>query len=355
MRKSIFGVILSIILILTISLPVMASEIPLPMVPIRGASNPLTKDQIIPSRMPVILDVDMATDVDDVTALRICEELSIEGTIDLKGVAFSVNPNNGNEVRAMEGALDYMGLTTVPIGQCSVDHYDCSPYYGALWVYKTTNHPVYKNAVTMYKDILRSSPTKVRIVTTGFLLNIEALLKDTEGYNLVTTKVDSIYIAGGEYSGMCWNLSYQPDVVSATKYVVANSPAPLYFAMDVLGANQCGGSLTKMDKNNSDFLSKAFDMFGLVDGQNYGNCDGCAVYCCAMQDYNYGGLFKATPCTIEIKDNGFLTQTATAYSTRYMLEATQVKDKYELYDSRLYTNIMNNIIDMDYLRKHPQQ
>ena len=37
----------------------------------------------------------------------------------------------------------------------------------------------------------------------------------------------------------------------------------------------------------------------------------------------------------------------------YMLETTQVNDKYELYNSRLYTRTMNAIINADYLRKHP--
>ena len=305
---------------------------------------------------PVILDVDMATDVDDATAVRICTELAVEGIIDLKGVAFSVNPNNGNEVRAMEGALDYMGLHNVPIGQASTGHYDYSPYYGDMWQFKTTNHQVYTNAVNMYKDILRNSPTKVRIVTTGFLLNIQSLMQDPEGYSLVKQKVESIYIAGGEYQGMCWNLSYQPDVTAATMYVTKNSPVPLYFAMDILGANQCGGSLTRIDKNDNDYLSKCFHTFGLADGQNYGNCDGTAVYCCAMQDYNYGNLYKATPCTTYVAPNGCLTQKETDQPTNmYMLETTQVTGKYELYDSRLYTRTMDAIINADYFRKHPNK
>ena len=336
-KKALLSASLVMVLSFSICIPVKAE---LPMVP-------------VPT--PTILDVDMATDVDDATAVRIATELDKEGFIDIKGVAFSVNPNNGNEVKAMEGALDYMGLYDVPIGQASTDHYDYSPYYGAMWGYKVVDHPVYANAVNMYKAILEEAPNKVRIVTTGFLLNIQELLKDPEGYALVANKVEGIYIAGGEYSGMCWNLSYQPDVVSATKYVTKNSPVPLYFAMDILGANQCGGSLTKMDKSNSDILSKCFDMFGLADGQNYGNCDGCAVYCCAMKSYNYGGLFKATPCTTDIKDNGFLTQTATTQPTnQYMLETTQVTGKYALYDSRLYTRVMDNIINMEYLRRHPE-
>ena len=310
-----------------------------------------------PTPVPMILDVDMATDVDDATAVRICSELTVEGLVDLKGVAFSVTPNNGNEVRAMEGALDYMGLTTVPIGQASTGHYDYSPYYGDMWQFKTTDHVVYKNAVNMYKDILRSSPTKVRITTTGFLLNIAELLKDPEGFALVQQKVDGIYIAGGEYSGMCWNLSYQPDVTSATMYVIKNSPVPLYFAMDILGANQCGGSLTKMDKNDSDYLSKCFHTFGLADGQPYGNCDGTAVYCCAMQNCGYCGLYKAIPSTISVAPNGYLIQTPTDPAEPchiYILETTVVKGKEALCNSKLYTNTMDAIINADYLRRCPQ-
>ena len=212
-----------------------------------------------------------------------------------------------------------------------------------------------KNAVQMYKDILRASDTKVRIVTTGFLLNIQALLSDPEGYALMKEKCEGIWIAGGEYSGMCWNLSYQPDVTAASVYVNGNSPVPLYFAMDVLGANRCGGALTAADKNDSDFLSKCFASFGLADGENYGNCDGTAVYCCAMAGYGYGNLYRTVPCTVSInKSNGALTQTASDTDTgRYMLETTQVTGKYALYGSKFYTSVMDRIILADWNRKHP--
>ena len=66
------------------------------------------------SVIPLILDVDMSSDVDDVTAFRIAEELDYLGVIDIKGVAFSITPNrNGNNIRGAEGILDYAGLTDV--------------------------------------------------------------------------------------------------------------------------------------------------------------------------------------------------------------------------------------------------
>lgn len=54
------------------------------------------------------------------------------------------------------------------------------------------------------------------------------------------------------------------------------------------------------------------------------------LYIVVMQDYNYGKLYKATPCTTYIAPNGCLTQKETDQSTNmYMLETTQVNDKYE--------------------------
>ena len=318
------------------------------------SGNSTTETQI-QHHTPVILDVDMATDVDDVTAIKIATELSVEGTIDLKGVAFSVNPGNGKEVLAMEGALDSAGLYDVPIGKASTGHYDTSPYYDALISYKKVDHTVYANAVDMYKNILSIIPDgqKARIVTTGFLFNIQSLLQDKEGYKLVKEKVDGIYIAGGEYSGLCWNLSYQPDVIAATSYVTENCPVNIYFAMDVLGANRCGGSLTMMDKDNTDFLSKCFSSFGLKDGDTYGNCDGTAVYCCAMQNFAYNGFYKAVPCSFHIDEkSGIINQAVTTKNTNtYMLETTLVKDKYALYNSKIYTDLMDSIINASYIRK----
>ena len=76
---------------------------------------------------PVILDVDMCTDVDDVCALRIATALDDAGVISLRGVAYSVR--GSNNIEAMRGMLVYDGKRRVPIGRTAVPNGpETSPY-----------------------------------------------------------------------------------------------------------------------------------------------------------------------------------------------------------------------------------
>lgn len=320
-------------------------------------SEELKEEQKDIGPVGIILDADMSTDVDDVTAVRIAQELEYQGLCKIIGFAYCSKNPSGNNIKAAEGLMDFAGLYDVPISKAAVsyEYGGSGDYWGVLWQYKTVDHTVYDNAVDMYKDVIDSYDGTIRIVTTGFLTNIRELLKDSEGYELVKNKVDSIYIAGGEYQGLCYNLSYDETRISSTDYVVKNSPVPIYFAMDVLGAIRCGGHLTSIDINDSDILSKAYAKFGLEDGQNYGNCDGTAVYCAVTQDTEYGGYFEALPCTFSINYNngGVITSSRTDSVTgTYMLEATLTKDKYVLYGSSTYTNLFDSYLEADYLRKH---
>ncbi len=324
---------------------------------VENIQDDLKQEQAQTGPVGIILDVDMSTDIDDVTAVRIAQELEYQGLCHIIGFAYCSKNPSGNNIKAAEGIMDYAGLTTVPVSKAAVsyEYGGNGDYWGVLWQYKTTNHPVYDNAVTMYKEVLSSYSGKIRIVTTGFLTNIRELLKDPEGFELVKNKVDAIYITGGEYQGLCYNLSYDDTRIGSTDYVTRNSPVPLYFTMDELGAIRCGGHLTKIDTANSDILSKAYAQFGLEDGQSYGNCDGTAVYCAVTQDTSYGGYFVAVPCNFSINFNngGVITQTRSdAYTGIYMLEATYAKDKYELYGSSTYTNLFDSLLEADYLRRH---
>lgn len=324
---------------------------------VENIQDDLAKEQTNTGPVGIIIDADMSTDVDDVAAVRIAQELEYQGLCDIIGFAYCSKNPSGNNIKAAEGLFDYAGLTDVPVAKAAVsyEYGGNGDYWGVLWQYKTTDHPVYDNAVNMYKEVLSSHNGKIRIVTTGFLTNIKELLKDPEGYELVKNKVDAIYVAGGEYDGLCYNLSYDDTRIAATDYVARNCPVPLYFTMDVLGAIRCGGHLTKIDTYDSDILSKAYAQFGLEDGQNYGNCDGTAVYCAITQDTGYGGYFEAIPCnfTISYNNGGVLTQTKSDTITGiYMLEATYTKNKYELYSSSTYTNLFDSYLEADYLRRH---
>ena len=315
-----------------------------------------------PLVVPVILDVDMDTDIDDVIAVRIAEELDVQGVIDIIGFSFSSTPDrSGNNIRAAEGLLDYAGLTDVPVADCAVDLVEYGDYWGTLWDYKKNDHKTYKNAVDMYKDVLNALPSgqKARIVTTGSLVNIEALLKDEAGYELVKTKVDSIFVAGGS-DGLSWNLAYKQQKIDATVYVNKNCPVSIYYVQDSLGATMVGGHLTLIDENNTDILSKAFEKYGIEDGENYGNCDGTAVYCAAYKDSLWNGYYNAVAVDFYVNSsNGNVTAAKTlSASNRYRMEASKALDekgsysKYVLYDSQIYTDLYDSLIESDYYRKN---
>ena len=70
----------------------------------------------------MILDVDMCTDVDDVCAVRIATALDDDGTIDLKGVAYSIVGKNNLE--ALRGFLLYENKPDVLIGKSMANNPD---------------------------------------------------------------------------------------------------------------------------------------------------------------------------------------------------------------------------------------
>ena len=148
----------------------------------------------------MILDVDMCTDVDDVCAVRIATALDDDGTIDLKGVAYSIVGKNNLE--ALRGFLLYENKPDVLIGKSMANNPDESPYWDLMAAYNDGNVNAYE-AVKMYRKILSESNTPVDIVTTGYTTNIEALLKsqpdeysDLSGLELVKQKCGQLYIVG---------------------------------------------------------------------------------------------------------------------------------------------------------------
>ncbi|MBQ5875990.1 MAG: hypothetical protein IIW60_08995, partial [Alistipes sp.] len=123
---------------------------------------------------PLILDVDFSTDVDDVCAVRIATALDDQGVIDLKCVGYSVRGENN--LQAMRGMLLHEGKDDVPIGRSSVDIPDTSPYWSLMTRHDDGKGEV-MDAVKLYRKILAESKRRVDIITTGYVTNIELLLK----------------------------------------------------------------------------------------------------------------------------------------------------------------------------------
>ncbi len=215
----------------------------------------------------IILDLDYNSDVDDVCALRLAAQMHNAGNIRLQAVGLSTS---GDEpAKAAHGQLCYDGLGDIPIGKSSVTVETGSPYWDEfISAFFYEGNYVQMDAVALYKQKLRECGARnetVRFVTTGFVTNLAALLKDPEGYDLVRDHADSFYITGGGWlQGSDFNFVFTPATAEAIKYVVDYSPVPVVFStnMSIKGENgnvmMCGASMMKKDTDGDDPVTRAF-------------------------------------------------------------------------------------------------
>ena len=215
----------------------------------------------------VILDLDYNSDVDDVCALRLAAQMHAAGNIRLQAVGLSTSGDA--PAKAAHGQLCYDGLGDVPIGTSSVTVETGSPYWDEfISAFFYEGNYVQMDAVQLYKQKLRECGARnetIRFVTTGFVTNLAALLKDPEGYDLVRDHADSFYITGGGWKqGSDFNFVFTPATAEAIKYVVDYSPVPVVFStnMSIKGENgsvmMCGASMMKKDTDGDDPVTRAF-------------------------------------------------------------------------------------------------
>ncbi len=225
------------------------------------------------NKQPVILDMDIYTDVDDVLALRLANALHYAGVIDLKGVVLSVAGADG--VRAVHGLECYDGLYGVPVGSAdpsvTEDGYQ-SPYWGILSSHCGDSTLVTTDAVNLYKQILMNTSVddKAIIITTGYTNNVAQLLKDPEGFELVRTKCKALYITGAVNSpegGFDNNFYSAPGSAEAINFIQKTSPVPIVYSTHGSirpadgGFVYCGKALTQADTANTDPVTKSLHAF----------------------------------------------------------------------------------------------
>lgn len=222
---------------------------------------------------PVIIDLDFYSDIDDAMSVRMLAELDNLGYCDVKAAGLCVN---GFE-RTLHNMFGTSGLYNVPIGSSSMDipvEDEC--IWGSFTdPYNCDDTLIIKDAVTLYKQVLKDSKHPVKIITTGWLTNIQKLLEDPEGYELVKNKCEGIYIVGGSYpSGLDNNFFILPEAITSIKYTIDRSPAPLIFVTNLtlgtrsdtgpipgFGYVTCGTSLYDSDPDQTDLLTKALQSY----------------------------------------------------------------------------------------------
>ena len=234
---------------------------------------------------PVILDVDMSTDVDDVCAIRMATSMDDAGVIDLKGVMFSVTGENN--VQALRGLLVHDGKQDVLIGTCSIQEPDVSPYWNTLAEYNDDGGDI-DTAVRQYRKILQNSDELVDIVVTGYATNLEYLLESKaddvsplDGKTLVKEKVGQLYVVGGSYpDGFSNNFHYSAAAREAIDFINYNWGKPIIFSPGQTGGKLvCGKALQEIDSDRKDIVTKALYDFGTENGRTA--WDPFGVWLCA--------------------------------------------------------------------------
>ncbi len=223
----------------------------------------------------LILDTDMAIDVDDAGTLGLLHALADNEEVNILAVMHSTG------YRYTVGAIDaintYYGRPDLPIGAYKGDYErNKSGKYAKLLSDQFPNdikhHDNVPEASTLYRKILASQPDRsVTVVTVGFLINLERLLKSPgdrhsalKGIDLVKRKVKRLVVMGGMIpSGKEFNLS-RSGIGPSTKHAIENWPTEIMFSTFKIGnAIKTGAKLEAAPKHHP--VREAYRLY--YDGQ----------------------------------------------------------------------------------------
>ncbi len=217
------------------------------------------------AQQKVIFETDMGPDIDDAAALGMLHVLMDKGEIELLAVMQNTSYDKG--AAAIDAINTYYGRPDMPIGKYVGTALPYTPGWGTQWWnglgdnretygHNVTDLAQVPDAVSLYKSILATQPeNSVVIVSVGHLTNIDRLLQDEGGMDLVSSKVSELVVIGGGFKKqkVNWehNLTRGGDglnwqrVVAASDYVVENWPKPMTFLGFEIGMALRGGEQLK--------------------------------------------------------------------------------------------------------------
>lgn len=136
--------------------------------------------------VPLIMDLDMSGDTDDLIAMRIAQEYDEEGLVDLKGVILSENTADGLAQKAACGICDAYGFTDTYIGYNHspvLEDPERYPYWEYLSKQADSDQHNIDESVRQYRKILAQAEDKsVGIVIVGYFNSISDFLKSGPDY-----------------------------------------------------------------------------------------------------------------------------------------------------------------------------
>ena len=205
----------------------------------------------------------MTLDVDDVVALAVLHGLQTEGKVSILGVCYNeVHPQAPDAIDAIN---TYYNRGTIPIGiyRKELVKPDPSDYFSNERDFDVDNmkHDAFDNivadAVSVYKYLLKTqADNSVVIISVGFLNNLNDLLKDSEGLELVKRKVKLLAIMGGLHNDG-FNLSCH-DLEGQSQYVIENWSGTLVTML--VGGNMITGETLSSTTPTYNPVRRAYEL-----------------------------------------------------------------------------------------------
>ena len=245
------------------------------------ATSPMPTDPVAP--VPVILDTDLASDVDDVGDLTVLNSLANQG--EAKILAIITDSANAYSAPAAKAFLTYFGKGTVPIGayQGSIPS-----GAGADSVYtQTINNEFgtpgdvrsnYPDATAVYRQTLAAAVDgSVVIVATGFFEPLSSLLQSSAdsastltGSQLIAQKVKRLVVVAGIYptSDGTAEFNLQQDPIAASA-VFTNWPTQIISVGIEQGNTVFTGPPSAADPTSNP-VKRAYNLFGVSTRQAWG-------------------------------------------------------------------------------------
>lgn len=214
--------------------------------------------------VPVILDTDLATDVDDVGAIAMLHALADLGEARILAIMHDTGyPDSVGVIAALNA---YYGRPNIPIGAHKGGFVkdEAKPYVSAIakaFASRPRTNTEVPAAAELYRQALAREPDQsVTIISIGFMTNLKDLLTSNgdsmsplNGRELIMKKVKRMVVMGGGYPTRErpeFNFSHS-GMGPTTKQVVDTWPTPILFSGFEIGESiLTGRALERTPVNN---------------------------------------------------------------------------------------------------------
>jgi inosine-uridine nucleoside N-ribohydrolase len=285
----------------------------------------------------LILDTDIGNDVDDALALAMIHSLENRGEVHL--LAVTITKDNKYAAPYVNLVNTYYGRANIPIGvvhhgktpedapmlRVPADKRDAQGHY--LYPHTLTDGSQAMDAVELLKQVLNEQPDgSVTIAQIGFSTNLDRLIANDAGKELVKRKVKLLSVMGGNFEKPVPEYNIFTDATAA-KSLFKNWPGPVVFS-----GFEVGLRITyPYESIAKDFTWAAnnpvVDAYKVYVGkpEDHPNWDSTAVLYAIRPDRGYFELSQQGTVTLGPKDVTIFTPDAQSNCQFLILRAEQVE------------------------------